>query len=193
MTLFARLLVRSRQDRLYGPQIAMLPSCRTNEVQRRRAGPHGGTAWRVGYLIAPADLVAKMAGMQEFLTSHAPSMAQVAAITALREGESYVAESVHRYRRLRRVALNQLGGIPGATVARPDGSIYVFFRLPGSDDSLAFCRDLLAQSRVVLAPGRAFGRGGESWFRLCIANEEAVLCQAIDRIGAFLTQQGHKS
>ena len=151
------------------------------------------TGWRVGYLIAPADLAAKMARMQEFLTSHAPSMAQVAAITALREGESYVAASVHRYRRLRRVALNQLGSIPGSTVARPDGSIYVFFRLPGSDDSLAFCRDLLAQSGVVLAPGRAFGRGGESWLRLCIANEEAVLCQAIDRIGGFLTQQGHKS
>ena len=140
------------------------------------------TGWRLGYLIAAPDLAARLARMQEFITSHAPSMAQVAAITALRDGEPFVADCLGRYRARRALVLDRLARLDGAEVARPAGGFYVFFRLPGSADSVGFCRDLLLRRGVVLAPGRAFGAGGEGCLRLCFASEPTRLQEAIDRL-----------
>ncbi len=147
------------------------------------------TGWRLGYLIAEPRLAVRLAGMQEFVTSCAPAMAQVAAITALRDGESYVEESRQRYRGLRDLVLERLRAIPGVTVAQPDGAFYVFFRAPGSEESLAFCKGLLLETGVSLAPGAAFGGGGEGWLRLCFAKEPALLHEALDRLEAFVANR----
>jgi aspartate/methionine/tyrosine aminotransferase len=144
------------------------------------------TGWRLGYLVTEPKLAGQLAQLQEFVTSHAPSMAQVAAITALRDGEPFAAQSLERYRRLRALAEEQLLGLPGAVVARPEGAFYAFFRLPGSGDSVAFCRDLVTRTGLMLAPGAAFGAGGEGWLRLCFAHEPAVLDQAFARLRGFL-------
>ena len=144
------------------------------------------TGWRLGYLITAPSLAINMARMQEFVTSHAPSMAQVAGITALRSGEPFVAESLSRYCNLRDLILERLRALPGAVIARPDGAFYEFFRLPEAGDSVRFCKDLLLETGVVLAPGKAFGKGGEGWLRLCFANEPDRLNEAIDRIEKFV-------
>jgi len=144
------------------------------------------TGWRLGYLIAPAALAAKLAEMQEFVTSHAPSMAQVAGITALQRGEEFVAQSLERYRRLRDLTVERLAELPGATVARPDGTFYAFFRVRGSEDSVAFCKALLRETGVSLAPGKAFGAGGEGWLRLCFAKAPEQLDEALQRLQRFI-------
>jgi aspartate/methionine/tyrosine aminotransferase len=142
------------------------------------------TGWRLGYLVSAPSLVADLARMQEFITSHAPSMAQVAGMTALREGEPFVAQSLERYRKLRDLTMERVSALPGATAARSDGSFYAFFRLPAAADSVQFCIDLLKETGVVLAPGKGFG--GEGWLRLCFANEPERLNEALDRIDGFL-------
>jgi len=147
------------------------------------------TGWRVGYLMTAPALAAELARMQEFVTSHAPGAAQVAALTALAEGEPFVAESRERYRRLRDIVTGALAKLPGATIARPDGTFYLFFKLPGSEDSVRLCTDLLTNSGVSLAPGRAFGEGGEGWLRLCFANEPERLVEAVRRIEGFLARR----
>ena len=147
---------------------------------------YGMTGWRLGYLVAPVDLAPRLAQMQEFVTSCAPAAAQVAGLTALREGEPYVTESAARYRRLRDGMLAQLGALAGVTVARPDGAFYGFFRAPGSADSLAFCTGLLRATGVMLAPGVAFGAGGEGWLRLCFAKEPALLGEALRRLQQYI-------
>jgi aspartate/methionine/tyrosine aminotransferase len=144
------------------------------------------TGWRLGYLLADPALVARLAQMQEYIVSCAPSMAQVAAITALREGEPFVAESLARYRLLRGIVLERLAAIPGAEGAEPAGGFYCFARLPGGEDSVRFCRALLETTGVITAPGRAFGAGGEGWVRLCFAQRPAVLEEALGRIAAYL-------
>jgi aspartate/methionine/tyrosine aminotransferase len=149
------------------------------------------TGWRLGYLISDPALATRLAQMQEFVTSCAPAMAQVAAITALRDGEAYVRESRERYQGLRDLVLKRLRAIPGVTVARPDGAFYAFFRAPGSEDSLAFCKAFLLETGVFLAPGCAFGGGGEGWLRLCFAKEPQLLHEALDRLERFLA--GRKS
>ena len=144
------------------------------------------TGWRVGYLIAEPGLANEMARMQEFVTSHAPSAAQVAAIAALKEGEDFVAASHERYQQLRTLVTERLAALPGATVARTDGTFYIFFKLPGSEDSIRFCSQLVTKTGVSLAPGKAFGAGGEGWLRMCFAKDPERLEKAIERIREFL-------
>ena len=148
------------------------------------------TGWRLGYLLTDPGLAGQLAAMQEFVTSCAPAAAQVAARTALLEGESYVAESLARYQALRDLTVTRLEGIPGARVARPQGSFYAFFQLPGSGDSLAYCQKLLRETGVALAPGVAFGVGGEGWLRLCFAKSTGVLEKALSKIDAFVAEFG---
>ena len=145
------------------------------------------TGWRLGYLITTPQRAAQMARMQEFVVSHAPSMAQVAAIAALRDGEPFIASSLERYRGLRQLVSEQLGALPGARVARTEGSFYAFFKIPAAADSVAFCQQLVKETGVVLAPGSAFGAGGEGWLRLCFANTPERLTSAIDKIHQLMT------
>jgi len=144
------------------------------------------TGWRLGYLMTSSERAQQMARMQEFVVSHAPSMAQVAALTALREGEPWIAENLDRYCSLRDLVHDELSVLPGADIARADGSFYTFFRLPQSRDSLDFCERLVASTGVVLAPGCAFGAGGEGWLRLCFAHEPQLLKSAIAGLHDFV-------
>ena len=55
--------------------------------------------------------------------------------------------------------------MPGVTVPKPEGAFYLFPRIEGMTDSLAFCRQLLMETKVGVAPGDAFGPGGEGSVR----------------------------
>ncbi len=77
------------------------------------------------------------------------------------------------------------------TVPEPDGAFYLFPRIAGVADSFAFCRRLLEETRVGLAPGVAFGAGGEGSVRICYAAERSILEPAMERLRKFL-QQGHQ-
>jgi aspartate/methionine/tyrosine aminotransferase len=74
----------------------------------------------------------------------------------------------------------------GVTVPRPDGAFYLFPRIEGLADSFGFCRRLLTETRVGLAPGVAFGAGGEGSVRICYAAERAILEPAMERLAGFL-------
>jgi hypothetical protein len=76
--------------------------------------------------------------------------------------------------------------MPGLTVPRPDGAFYLFPRIAGLTDSFDFCRSLLLETRVGLAPGIAFGADGEGSVRICYAADRAILESAMDRLGAFM-------
>jgi aspartate/methionine/tyrosine aminotransferase len=144
------------------------------------------TGWRVGWLVARADLAAKATQLNEFIISHAPSFAQKAAETALAEGEAELEAMLARLKANRDLCLQALSGIPGLTVPKPDGAFYLFPRIAGLDDSFEFCRRLLMETKVGLAPGVAFGAGGEGSVRVCYAAEQKILEPAMERLGRFL-------
>jgi aspartate aminotransferase len=144
------------------------------------------TGWRLGWLIARRDLAAKATQLNEFIVSHAPSFAQKAGETALGKGEGEIAQMVARLRENRDFAVAALSSIPGVTVPTPEGAFYVFPRIAGLDDSFGFCQRLLEEMRVGLAPGIAFGPGGEGSVRICYAAERSVLEPALERLGKFL-------
>jgi aspartate/methionine/tyrosine aminotransferase len=145
------------------------------------------TGWRVGWLVARADLARKATQLNEFIVSHAPSFAQKAAETALADGEAEIRAMVARLKTNRDYCLNALQQMPRVTVPRPEGAFYLFPKIEGLIDSFEFCKRLLIETRVGLAPGVAFGTGGESSIRICYAADRSVLEPAMDRLGCFLS------
>jgi aspartate/methionine/tyrosine aminotransferase len=144
------------------------------------------TGWRVGWLVVPSEFGGRAGPLNEFVVSHAATFAQKAAEAALAEGEPFVRTMVGELRQKRDLCLAALRGIPGVTVPDPDGAFYLFPRIDGLDDSFELCRRLLVESRVGLAPGVAFGAGGEGSVRLCYASDRRILEAALERLDAFL-------
>ncbi|HTT62489.1 MAG TPA: pyridoxal phosphate-dependent aminotransferase [Bryobacteraceae bacterium] len=147
------------------------------------------TGWRVGWLVARRDLGRKAAQLNEFIISHAPSFAQKAAETALACGETELIAMLRRLRDNRDFCLAALRRMPGVTVPEPDGAFYLFPKIDGLTDSFDFCRRLLMKTKVGLAPGVAFGAGGEGSVRICYAADQSILAPAMERLGEFLEDQ----
>jgi aspartate/methionine/tyrosine aminotransferase len=144
------------------------------------------TGWRVGYALGPRQIIEQMTKLQEFVVSHAPAPSQRAALAAVTDGEPFVREMQARYRALRDLACERLSRCPRVRLVRPQGAFYAFPRIEGLTDSFDFCRRLLLEKGVGLAPGSAFGAGGEGHVRLCFAVEESILMPALDRLTEFL-------
>ena len=144
------------------------------------------TGWRLGWLVARRDLAARATQLNEFVVSHAPSFAQRAGETALLWGESALCEMLIRLRENRDFCLNALAKMPGVTVPKPDGAFYLFPKIAGATDSFDFCKRLLMDTKVGLAPGVAFGAGGEGSVRICYAAERPILEDAMSRLAMFL-------
>lgn len=145
------------------------------------------TGWRLGWITAPAAFGPVLEKMNEFNVASAASMAQHAGIVALREGEAFVRETVARYGRARDLVFQRLAAMPRVRLVRPEAAFYAFFAVEGMDDSLAFAKRLLADTGVGLAPGAAFGPGGEGRLRLCYAATPATLSEAMDRLQPALS------
>ncbi len=145
------------------------------------------TGWRLGWLIARRDVAEKAAQLNEFIVSHAPSFIQRAAQTAIAHGEEELRRMLIRLKENRDFCLSALRQMPGVTVPSPDGAFYVFPKIDGLTDSFAFCWKLLQETKVGIAPGVAFGAGGEESVRICYAAERAILEPAMERLARFLS------
>jgi aspartate/methionine/tyrosine aminotransferase len=148
--------------------------------------PYAMTGWRLGWLVAPAELHPILDKVIEFNTSGAPTFLQPAGIAALRDGEAFVASFVERCRRGRDLVIRGLARFPRVRCAAPQGAFYAFFSVDGMTDSVAFAKRLVAENKVGLAPGAAFGRDGEGYLRLCFASAEERLVAALERLAPAL-------
>lgn len=170
------------RDPAVAPSPLALPAARSRTIVAQSfSKAYRMTGWRVGYAVAPPEVARTMAFLQEYAVSHAFGVAQEAARAAIRDGEPFIAEALGRYARHRDLAVDRLARIEGVRVPVPTGAFYVFPRLEGLADSVEFCESLVRERRVGVAPGSAFGSGGEGHVRLCFAVDEATLAEALDR------------
>ena len=145
------------------------------------------TGWRLGWLVAPPVLMPAVGKLIEFNTSCAPVFTQRAGLAALAGAADFVPGLVRRLKSCRDTLLPALAGVPGVTVAVPDGGMYAFFRIEGHDDSLTLAKRLVVEAGLGLAPGAAFGDEAEGWLRWCFASREpARLTQGVERLARFL-------
>jgi len=140
------------------------------------------TGWRLGWLAVPASLGPDLAKLIEYNTSCAPVFVQRAGIVALEQGDSVIARTLARLREARDYLMNALAGIERVETARPAGAMYAFIRIAGIRDSLDFCKRLVREHRLGLAPGAAFGPEGEGYVRWCFAASEERLAEGVARL-----------
>jgi aspartate/methionine/tyrosine aminotransferase len=144
------------------------------------------TGWRLGWIVAPPALMPDLGKLIEYNTSCSPVFVQRAGVVAVNDGEPTVAHTLHRYRRARSFLVDELCQLPGVQAALPDGAMYVFFRIAGVSQSLEFCKQLVREARLGLAPGSAFGPEGEGFVRWCFAASEERLADGVWRLRSFL-------
>jgi aspartate/methionine/tyrosine aminotransferase len=144
------------------------------------------TGWRLGWLVVPPGLTADLGKLIEYNTSCAPVFVQRAGLAALQDGEPVVARTLERLRHAREYLCGALQSIPKVRIALPAGAMYAFLGIEGVSDSLAFCKRLVREQGLGLAPGAAFGPEGEGYVRWCFAAGEERLADGVRRLAASL-------
>jgi aspartate/methionine/tyrosine aminotransferase len=140
------------------------------------------TGWRLGWIVAPGTLLPDLGKLIEYNTSCSPTFVQRAAVVAINDGEATIAHTLERYRTARDFLVAELNAIPDVSAAAPTGAMYVFFRVAGVTDSLEFCKRLVREVRLGLAPGSAFGPEGEGFVRWCFAADTNRLADGVARL-----------
>lgn len=140
------------------------------------------TGWRLGWLVTPPAVGDILEDTIDYNVSGVPTFLQPAGVAAVREGELFVAEMVEYCRRGRDVVVERLSQMQRIRFTPPTATFYAFFQVESVSDSVSFAKRLLEQTGVGVAPGAAFGPGGEGWFRLCFARTPETLERAMDRL-----------
>jgi len=148
------------------------------------------TGWRIGYVTAPAPFTEAMYKIHQYLIMSAPTTGQAASLQAIRSGEDDVEAMRREYDRRRRLIVNGFNQL-GLTCFEPRGAFYAFpsIAITGMDDE-SFCETLLAEQRLALIPGSAFGDSGRGFVRASYATSEANILEALHRLERFLSSRG---
>jgi aspartate/methionine/tyrosine aminotransferase len=145
------------------------------------------TGWRVGWMVLPPALVRRAEMLQQSLFIAAPTLSQIAGEAALGERGYYEAEKA-RYLRNGQILADGLARLGFGDVHQPDGAFYAYLDVSRfSNDSMAFCRDLLDRAGVCITPGVDFDRrDGHDFVRFSYAGSEATVRAALEGIRRFL-------
>ncbi|MBF6612114.1 MAG: aminotransferase class I/II-fold pyridoxal phosphate-dependent enzyme [Chloroflexi bacterium] len=146
------------------------------------------TGWRIGYAAAPPAILATMRKIHQYMIMSAPTTGQEAAIEALKSGEPYVEAMREEYDRRRRVIVDGFNRL-GLHCFEPRGAFYAFpsIESTGLSDE-AFCERLLAEEKVAVVPGSAFGASGAGHVRASYATSLPNIEEALTRIERFLSR-----
>jgi aminotransferase len=144
------------------------------------------TGWRLGYMCGHPELIAAMLKIHQYTIMCAPTMAQYAALEALRNGLEEKDKMVESYNQRRRLVVKGFRDI-GLKCHEPQGAFYAFPSIASTGlDSETFAQRLLEEAGVAAVPGQVFGLGGEGFLRCSYATSVTQLTEALDRIGGFV-------
>jgi aminotransferase len=150
------------------------------------------TGWRLGFVLAPPDILAAMRKVHQYTIMSAPTTGQVAAITALTDPRADEAVLAMRdsYNVRRRLLVDGLNSI-GMPTFEPRGAFYAFpdVRVSGMTSD-QFAWTLLEEEKVAAVPGPAFGLGGEGYVRMCYATAKDKIEEALQRMHRFVRRHG---
>ncbi|MCC6776000.1 MAG: pyridoxal phosphate-dependent aminotransferase [Hyphomicrobiales bacterium] len=140
------------------------------------------TGWRMGWIAAHPALGQVIENLIQYSTSGVAQFMQRAGVVAIEQGEAFIARQVARARASRDAVCEVLAASGRCRFAVPIGAFYLFFAVDGEADTRALAFRLIDEVSVGLAPGTAFGPGGESFLRLCFARDPAIMTDAARRI-----------
>ena len=143
------------------------------------------TGWRVGYLVAPPEILPWIARMHRSLTGPLNATVQRAALRALMDDGTLVRPMLEAYTKRRELTLDRLARIRGVTVRPPDGTFFTFVRYASSVPSLALTQQL-AEAGVLVRAGSEFGAAGEHHLRLSFATSDENITEGLRRLERVL-------
>ncbi len=146
------------------------------------------TGWRVGWIATHPALGQVIENLVQYSTSGVAQFMQRAAVAALDHGESFVTHQIARVRESRDIICDALARSGRCRFAPPSGAFYVFFAVEGENDSRRLAFRLIDEAAIGLAPGTAFGPGGEGFVRLCFARSPEQIKIAAERLIANLAR-----
>ena len=144
------------------------------------------TGWRIGYAASDSEIVGAMTKIHQYTMLCASIMGQMAAIEALKAGDSEVEAMVREYDRRRKVIVKGFRDI-GLSCFEPKGAFYAFpsIKITGMT-SEEFAEKLSMEEKVAVVPGSAFGQCGEGYIRCCYATSLPEIDEVLKRMGRFV-------
>jgi len=147
---------------------------------------HAMTGWRIGYVASDRRFIEALTKIHQYTLLCASTMTQMAAIEALRNGDSDVDSMVQEYNRRRRLMFKKFNEI-GLPCFEPKGAFYAFPSIKATGmNSEQFAESLLLEEKVAVVPGTAFGPCGEGFVRCCYATSLSNIEEALRRIDRFI-------
>ncbi len=167
-----------------------LPKARQNTVYFNGfSKAYAMTGWRVGFACGPQEIIAAMTKIHQYTIMCVPITSQMAAAEALVSGKRSVEEMKREYNRRRQFVTSELNAL-GLKCLRPQGAFYVFPSIQSTGlSSLEFSQKLLAEEKVAVVPGTAFGACAEGYIRISYASSMDNLKEALKRIQRFVAKR----
>jgi aspartate aminotransferase len=148
------------------------------------------TGWRIGFGLGPAPIISAVNKLQSHSTSNPTSIAQKAAVEAVRGPQESVAKMLAEYAKRRDFVIQRLRKIPGVRVAEPKGAFYAYpniscaFGKQGLSTPMQFAETLLEKAHVAVVPGEAFGT--DRHIRISYATSMEELGRGLERLHGFI-------
>jgi len=144
------------------------------------------TGWRIGWLRTHPDQQQPIENLIQYSNSGVPQFLQRGAVAALNEGDGFVAGQVQQAAKARDIVCGILGATGRVRLTAPEGAFYLFFGVDGMPDARAAAFEIVDRANVGLAPGTAFGLGGEAFLRLCFHRRLDQVEEAAHRLARWI-------
>lgn len=144
------------------------------------------TGWRVGWMRIHPSLQQTFENLIQYSNSGVPQFLQRGAVAALEGGDQFVASQVERAATAREMVCCILGATNRVRLSPPAGAFYLFFAVDGLPDARAAAREIVDRANVGLAPGTAFGAGGDGYLRLCFHRRLDQVEEAAQRLAQWI-------
>ena len=150
------------------------------------------TGWRIGFGLGPAPVMASINKLQSHSTSNPTSIAQKAAVEAVRGPQESVVTMLAEYRRRRDYVIERLRQIPGVNIGVPKGAFYAYpdiscaLKKEGMRTPMQFAEQILSKAHVAVVPGEAFGT--DKHIRISYAASMEDLRRGLDRLHKFIVE-----
>ncbi|PZM12038.1 pyridoxal phosphate-dependent aminotransferase [Rhizobium tubonense] len=147
------------------------------------------TGWRVGWIVAPPEIGQVMENLVQYSTSGVAQFLQKGAVAALDEGDDFVRSNIEKATLSRDILCDALIATNRVETLKPDGAIYAFLKIDGITDSRQAALDIVDKTGVGLAPGTAFGPGGELFLRACFLRNPVHVADAAERLCDYILKR----
>ena len=147
------------------------------------------TGWRIGYALAPKEIIACMTKLQENVAACAPLPSQYAAIEALSGNENYSGQMIKIFTHRRNLLVKGISSIPLLSCSSPEATFYLMVNIAQTGmKSEEFAIKLLQSVQVAVVPGVAYGQSCDDYIRIAFTLDETKINEGIKRIQSYIKQ-----